>query len=106
VFGIHPGGQRLRVGIERQSPLAQECDAEGDEEDAAGPACQQRLVPPPDHYLGHARHVGQGAGGQEPQPHRFVQGGAGQHQQGQGGKGRSDGSPAAFTHVAHVTNHP
>lgn len=100
------GGQRLRVGIERQAPLAQERDGEGDEEDTAYPACQQRLVPPADDDLGHTCHVGDGAGGQEPQPHGFVEGGAGENQQGQGCHRGSDGSFAASTHVAHVTNHP
>ncbi|MEQ4520217.1 hypothetical protein ABLI39_12755 [Pseudarthrobacter sp. B907] len=106
MFGIHAGGQRLRVGVERQAPLAQECNAEGDEEDAAHPACQQRPVPPADDDLGHTRHVGHGAGGQEPQSHGFVKGGAGEYQQGQRRQRGSDGSFAAFTHVAHVTNHP
>ena len=106
MLGIHARGQCFRVGVERQSPLPQERDAERDEQNAAEPAGQQGPVPPPDHHLGHAGHVGDGARCQEPERHRFVQGGSGQYEQGQGGQGRSDGGSAALTHVAHGTNHP
>jgi len=104
--GIHAGGQRRRIGVERQPPLPEEGHAEGDEEDAADPACRECTVPPADNDLGHTGHVGGDGGGEEPQGHRFMQRDGGQHQQRQGSAKGPDGDPAAVTHVAHVHNHP
>jgi hypothetical protein len=105
VRGIHARGQGVGIGIESQAPLAQESDSEGDEEDTAHPASCQRLVPAPDHNLGHAGHVGRGGGADEPQENGLVQGDSRQDQEPQGGKERPDGDLAADSHVTHVNNH-
>ncbi|MCU1541096.1 MAG: hypothetical protein JWM01_2043 [Arthrobacter sp.] len=103
---IHRRGHGARIRVEGESPLPQEGDAESEEEDTADSTGREGLVPTADDYLGHAGHVGGGRSGQEPHEHRLVQGDAGQDQQRYGGQKRSDGYPAAVTHVAHVTNHP
>jgi len=95
-----------RIRVEGQAPLPQEGDAEGNEQDAPDPAGDQGPVPPADHHLGDAGHVGCGGGRQEPQEHCSVQRNACQRQQRERGEKRTDGNPAAVTHVAHVNHHP
>ncbi|MET4096437.1 hypothetical protein ABIB51_003385 [Arthrobacter sp. UYCu712] len=63
-------------------------------------------MPPADDHLGHARDIGGDAGGEEPHEDGLMQGDAGQRQQPEGSQNRSDGNPAAVTHVAHVAYHP
>lgn len=106
MVGLDLRGDGVRVCGEGQAPLPQERDGERNEQDGADSAGQQGLVPPAEHHLGHGRHVGSGARGQEQHKHRLHQRDGGQHQQCEGGQKRSDGNPAAVTHVTHVTNHP
>ncbi|WP_427133940.1 hypothetical protein [Pseudarthrobacter sp. S9] len=105
MLGIDVAGQGVGIGVEGQSPLPQERDPEGDEEDAADPARSQGLVPAADHELGHTGHVGGGGGTEEPQQHGFMQRDAREHQERQGSEERSDRDLSAVTHVAHVNNH-
>jgi hypothetical protein len=106
MLGLDSVRQRVRTGVERQAPLAQEGDAEGDEQDAPDPAGGQGPVPPTDDHFGDAGRVGRGGRRQEPEEHGAVQRDSGQCQQGEGGEKRANGDSAAVTHVTHVNNHP
>jgi hypothetical protein len=63
-------------------------------------------VPAADDHLGHAGDVSHGRSGQEADEYRLVPSQGGQDQQRGGRQERSDGYPAAVTHVTHVINHP